>query len=66
MADNLYKSIAFERINKIHEHSLEILRKSFPFCRNPDSGVAVYSTEINNRAYLIKCLAQELSGLLKP
>lgn len=60
-----YQKIVFDKINKIHEFSDNILKNSYPLCENEDAAICSLSSVINNQAYAIKCLTEELSGILR-
>ena len=63
--NDFYQNLIFERINKINELSQEILKNSFNYCKDNATGTAYLAHSVNSNAYAIKCITQELSGLLR-
>lgn len=64
MTDYIQK-ILQEKVAKIHEISEVILKDSYPLCRNGDIGVLTSGQSINRGAYQMKCLTEQMSGLLR-
>lgn len=63
--DNYFREIALSKANKIHEYSSEILKMTLPLCKSADITIASLLTHINGQSYSIKCLSEQLSGILK-
>lgn len=59
------QEIIKEKIAKVHGLSDIILKNSYPLCKNEDLGVLTSGQTINREAYQIKCLMEQISGLLK-
>lgn len=54
-----------EKISLVHEISENIMKKSYPLCRDTDIDILTSGQAINKGAYQIKCLMEQISGLLR-
>ena len=53
------------KVAKIHEISDLIMKESYPLCRDTDIDILTTGQMINSKAYQIKCLSEQISGLLR-
>lgn len=59
------QGIIKEKIAKVHDLSDIILKNSYPLCKNEDLEILTSGQMINKEAYQIKCLMEQISGLLR-
>lgn len=61
---NYQEDLIKEKIGQIHEFCNKIMQNTYPYCRTGEVEIRLLAQQTNSEAYSIKCLVNQISGLL--